>query len=160
MNNDKKMSKKQFWSRIVLYILFGAILPFVFLIFRFHLFSKVSTLSIGGWGIVGIIFVSVFFMKLIKAVKKGLPFSLGSQILEGVCKTILPLIIAALCVFFMKDFTTEIFQFLCVLIVCEMVAIVSNPLPQWAHENKIEEQEGNTKKLLETLGIFKKEEKK
>ena len=87
------MSKKQFWIRLGLYILFGAVFPFVFLIWRFQLFQKVSGLSIGGWGLIGIIFVAIFFLKLMKAVRKGLPFSLGTQVLEGVCKVIFPFLI-------------------------------------------------------------------
>lgn len=154
------MSKKQFWIRLGLYILFGAVIPFAFLIWRFQLFQKVSGLSIGGWGIVGIIFVAIFFLKLMKAVRNGLPFSLGTQILEGVCKIIFPFLIAAICVYLFKDMMDEIFQFLCVVIVCEMFAIPLNPIPQWAHENKIEEQTNGMKTMFQSLGIIEKDDKK
>lgn len=153
------MSRKQFWARLVLYILFGAILPFIFLVWRFELFQKVSGLSVGGWGLIGIIFVAVFLLKLMKAVRKGLPFSLGTQVLEGVCKIIFPFLIAAVCVYVFKDMMDELFQFLCVVIICEMVAIPLNPIPQWAHENKIEEQTNGVKTMFESLGIIEKTKK-
>ena len=155
-----KMSKKQFWMRFSIYVLFGGILPFLFLVWRFNLFSKVSKLSIGGWGLVAIIFIGVFFIKLIKSVKKGLPFSMLSQVLEGTCKVLLPLFIAAFVVYYMQDIMEQVFQFLCILIICETVAVVANPIPRWSHENKILEIEGSTKTLLTSLGLVKSEEKK
>ena len=155
-----KMSKKQFWIRLSFYILIGGILPFLFLVWRFNLFSKVSKLSIGGWGLVAIIFIGVFFIKLIKAVRKGLPFSMLSQVLEGICKILLPLFIAAFIVYYMQDIMDQIFQFLWVLIVCESAAIVINPIPRWSHENKILDIEGSTKTLLTSIGLLKSEEKK
>lgn len=149
------MSKKEFWVRLSIYILFGGALPFAFLIWRFKLFSKVSKLSIGGWGIIAVIFISVFFIKLIKAVRKGLPFSLVSQILEGICKIIIPLLIGAFCCYYLKDIMEEVFQFLWVLIVCESIAIVVNPIPKWAHENKNDSLIENLKAL--GLNLDKKE---
>ena len=155
--NQKKMSKKQFWARLVIYIIFGAVIPFVFLMWRFQLFSKVSSISIGGWGIVAIIFVAVFAIKLMVAIRKGLPFSMLTQVLDGVCKVIIPLIIGAVIVSMMEDLHKQIFQFLMVVIICETVAIVANPLKQWAHENKIEEGNENLKTLLSSLTSVNKD---
>lgn len=155
-----KMSKKQFWIRLSFYILTGGILPFLFLVWRFNLFSKVSKLSVGGWGLVAIIFIGVFFIKLIKSVRKGLPFSMLSQVLEGVCKILLPLFIFAFVIYYMQDAMEQVFQFLCVLIICETIAIVVNPIPRWSHENKILEIEGSTKTLLTSIGLLKPDEKK
>lgn len=143
------MTKKEFWIRLSLYIVIGGFLPFAFLVWRFKLFSKVSKLSIGGWGIIAVIFIAVFFIKLIKAVRKGLPFSLVSQILEGLCKIIIPLLIGAFCCYYLKDIMDEVFQFLWVLIVCESAAIVLNPIPKWTHENKTD----NIIESLKALGL-------
>lgn len=152
------MSKKQFWIRLSIYILFGAVIPFAFLSWRFNLFTKVNKISIGGWGLVAIIFVAGFFIALIKAVRKGLPFSLTTQILEGTCKILLPLLIAALCCYYMQDMMKQVFQFLCVLFVCYMVAIPANPIPTWAHENQKEDFQGYLKSL--GIGSDKKEKTK
>ena len=151
------MSKKQFWARLSLYVVFGAIIPVSFLTWRFKLFEVVqettSKVTIGGWGLIAILFIAFFFIKLMKAIRKGMPFSIGRQILDGFSKTIIPLIVAAVCVYMMKDLMKELFQFLCVVIFCEMVAVCVNPLPQWAHENHIEYHENTMKNFLTTLGI-------
>lgn len=154
------MSKKEFWLRLSLYIIFGGIIPFAFLVWRFNLFGKVSSISIGGWGIVAILFVAIFFIRLFKAVRKGLPYSIWTQILDGIVKIIIPLAVAAVIVYLFKDLTEQIFQFLMVLIVSELIAIPVNPIPRWINDNKIEQDNNNTKRLLETLGIIKNEEKK
>lgn len=147
------MNKKEFWYRFSVYILFGLLIPATFLIWRFKLFEKVSKVSVGGWGIVAVIFVAIFFISMLKAIRKGMPFSITTQIIEGLCKLIIPLIIACTCIYFMQDLMKEMYQFLLVLILSETVAIVVNPIPQWAHENKIEEQENRLKGIINTLGI-------
>lgn len=154
------MSKKTFWFRLGLYVLFGGLIPFLFLTFRFNLFSKVDSLSIGGWGIVAIIFISVFFVKMMKAVKKGLPFSIFTQILNGLCKCIVPLVASIFIVYYMRDCMQEVFQFLVVVLFCQIIAIPVNPLPQWIHDNKINEDTSNMKTILSSLGVIKSEEKK
>jgi hypothetical protein len=147
------MNRKEFWFRFSLYILFGVLIPAVFLTWRFKLFEKVSKVSVGGWGMVAIIFVAVFFISLLKAIRKGMPFSFATQVIEGLCKLIIPLIIACSCVYFMQDLMKETFQFLCILTVSETIAVVVNPIPQWAHENKVEEQENRFRSVLNSLGI-------
>lgn len=154
------MNKKVFWTRTALYITIGGIIPFMFLVWRFDLFKKVSAVSIGGWGLLAVIFISLFFIKLTKSIRDGLTPSLLTQILEGLCKVIIPLIAAAVCVYYFRDMMAQLFQFLCVLIFCESAAIVINPFPQWIRENKKEQQESDTKTLLTALGIIKEEEKK
>lgn len=145
------MSKSEFWTRLAFYILFGAIIPIVFLIVRFNLFTQIDSISIGGWGIVVIIFACVFFIGLMKKIEKGLPFSLMSQIVTGLGKVIIPLVAAAFIVYYMQDCMKEIFQFLLVCTCSELVAIVVNPLPKWAHENKIEQDKATLSSILESL---------
>lgn len=145
------MSKKQFWIRLSLYVLFGGIIPVIFLILRFNLFTKIDSLSVGGWGIVAILFISIFFAKMIKTIVKGLPFSLFIQILNGICKVIIPLIAASFIVYYMQDCMKEIFQFLVVCSISELVAIVINPLPKWSNDNKIDKDKQTIKEILETL---------
>lgn len=154
------MSKKAFWIRLISYIIVGGGIPLVFLIWRFNLFKKVSQLSIGGWGMVAIIFIGVFFIKMMKAIRKGLPFSFGTQILEGMFKVTIPLLIATVIVYVMQNCVEQMFQFFFVLLFCETIAMIINPIPQWAHENKIEEQESSAKRILSSLGIIKDEDNK
>lgn len=142
------MSKKEFWIRLSFYIFFGLIIPGAFLIWRFHLFEKVSSLTIGGWGVVFILFVGIFFIKLMKAIKKGLPFSLFTQCIEGICKVILPLLISLLILYLLQNSIKELMQVLGVFIICEMFAIPLNPLPKWGHINNIKEDESRLKSLF------------
>ena len=97
---------------------------------------------------------------MMKAVKKGLPFSIFTQILNGLCKCIVPLFASIFIVYYMRDCMQEVFQFLVVVLFCQIVAIPVNPLPQWIHDNKINEDTSNMKTILSSLGVIKSEEKK
>ncbi|MBR6515949.1 MAG: hypothetical protein IKT40_03745 [Bacilli bacterium] len=154
------MSKKLFWIRLISYAVIGGGIPLFFLIWRFNLFSKVSKLSIGGWGMVAILFIGIFFIKMMKAIRKGLPFSFGTQILEGMFKVTIPLLIATVIIYVMRNSVEELFQFFFVLLFCETIAMIVNPIPQWAHENKIEEQESSAKRILSSLGFLKTDDNK
>lgn len=149
------MNKKQFWIRFGFYILFGGILPAIFLVFRFNLFQKVSKISIGGWGLVCIIFLALFFSRLVKMVKQGLPFSYLTQILNGIIKVTIPLLTITISIYCMQDFIIQLLQFFIVATVCETIAFCVNPFPQWIHDNKITEQTNNMKTMLTTLGLIK-----
>lgn len=152
-----KISTKAFVSRLVIYIIFGAVIPAGFLCWRFKLFDKVSKVSISGWGLIAIIVVGVFFLKLLKAIKKGLPFSFFSRVIEGICKVTLPLFILTFCSYALQDCMKEVFQFLIVLSISESVAMLVNPLPRWAHENQMIESTKGTRHLLESIGLIKEE---
>ena len=133
------MSKKQFWIRIGIYFLFALLVPIGFLIWRFDLFAQVeSGTKLSGWGTFAAVFVILFFLKLMKSVRKGLPFSYWTQLLDGVISVIIPLIAITVILTFMKNFIEELSQFLIVLTACEVVAVFTNPLKEWAHENNIE----------------------
>lgn len=154
------MNKKLFWIRLISYAVIGGGVPLFFLIWRFNLFSKVSKLSIGGWGMIAILFIGIFFIKMMKAIRKGLPFSFGTQILEGMFKVTIPLLIATVVIYVMRNSVEELFQFFFVLLFCETIAMIVNPIPQWAHENKIEEQESSAKRILSSLGLLKADDNK
>ena len=159
------MSKKMFWVRLLAYVVVGGLLPLTFIAFRFDLFEKVSTLSISGWTLISmltvfIVFSFVFFMKLVKGVRDGLPFSYGTQLLNGLYKVIIPMLMAALILYYLKDSVDKVIQLFVVAIPCEMVAIAINPIRTWAHDNKLDEQGTNLRTVLESAGLIKKEGKK
>lgn len=157
MEQNKK--KKEFWTNFALYVLFGAIIPFMFLVWRFNLFGKASKIQIGGWGLFGIMFLGIFFAKTIKIVRMGMPYSLITQILEGVVKVLIPIGIAMLCAFYLQNAMKQLFQFLCLTFFCECVAIVVNPLPKWLHEHQLDEQKNTFKELLQSLRSAKNDKK-
>lgn len=155
----EQKKKKEFWSKFALYVLFGAILPCMFLTWRFNLFGKASKVQIGGWGLLAILFLGIFFAKTVKIVRMGLPYSLATQVLEGVVKVLIPLFIAIMAAYYLKNAMTQLVQFLCVTFVCEAVAIVVNPLPKWLHEHQLDEQKNTFKELLQSLDLAKKDKK-
>lgn len=153
MNNEKKI----FWIRFSLYVLFGWVIPVGFLIWRFNLFNKIDAISIGGWGIVCILFTAGFFIRLMKQVKKGLPYSLGSQVLEGYMKVVIPLLAATLCIYAVQNLIEQLIQFLIVLVISEAIAIPLNPFPKWIHDNHLEIEENKFKKFTEIFWNSKKD---
>ena len=153
--NDKKAL---FWTRFGIYVLFQIVVPITFLVWRFKLFQKISTVSIGGWGIVVIILVTAFFVSMIKYVKKGLPFSFLTQCLNGIMKTIIPLIAIAFILNWLKGSINELSQFVIVYILCQIIAIPANPFPKWIHDNNLQHEENKTRKFLEKFGIIKPKE--
>ena len=153
----QKMSKGQFTARLITYIIFGIVIPVGFLCWRFKLFEKVSKISISGWGLVAIVVVGVFFIKLLKAIRKGLPFSFFTRVIEGLCKVTVPLLLGTFCVYALQDCMTEVFQFLCVMSISETIAMLFNPLPRWAYENQMIESTKGTRHLLESIGLIKQE---
>ena len=153
------MKKAKLLINFSIYCLFGGILPFLFLAWRFELFKKVSKISIGGWGLVAVIFAFVFVTVTVNKIKDGMPYSYTKQVIDGISKVVLQLFLGAFCIYYMKDLMEELFQFFCILILCETVAVLVNPIPQWQHENNIERQESSVKKFLQTFGVIEKEEK-
>lgn len=154
--NDKKL----FWARFGIYVLFGLIAPVLFLIWRFELFQKISSVSVGGWGVVAIVIIFVFFVKMLKYIKKGLPYSFFTQCINGIVKVIVPLFVALLIIYCMRNCMEQLIQFLVVLIVCEFVAVPANPFPKWIHDNHLEQEENKYRKVFEDLGVVKPKENK
>ena len=67
-----------------------------FLIWRFNLFTQTSKLNIGGWGIVVIIFTTVFVSRLAKQAAEAMDSELFRQILKSICKVLMPLLAATI----------------------------------------------------------------
>ena len=123
----------------------------LFLIWRFNLFSTTSGLNIGGWGMVVIIFTTIFLSKLAKQASQAVESELVKQILDAVRKVFLPLLAVTLCVYAVGDFWKELIYFFIVLTVFEPIAYVLNPLPEFLAEK---EKEGRKNNLITILEIF------
>ena len=140
--NEKLKAKKVFIARTILFCIFGCVLPFVFIAWRFEIFSNGgSHISLTGWGIIGIMIVFFFVLYCLKILKNSIPFSMTYQILSGTIKVILPLILLLLLVNALDDSITQFKQALFVVIGCESVAIVVNPFPKYMHDKGIEKAE-------------------
>ena len=139
--------KKIFVIRLILFTIFACLLPFVFIAYRYNLFKKVSELSLSGWGLVAIIIVFLFSAYIYKMIKKGLPYSMFTQCLTGVCKIIVPLVCLYLGIEALKNSIDLFSQALLFCIICELIAIPLNPFPKWVEETK-------DKKIDSVLGKF------
>lgn len=91
--------------------------------------------------IIGVVIVMIkYYVSGMKA-----KYSLFKQVLEGLCKVILPLgIVLALAILFkvkseyMLANVDKFIESMIVVIVCELGAVIVNPLPKWAFENNVE----------------------
>ena len=150
-----KKEKSIFWIRFSIYTIFAIVIPVLFLIWKFKLFQKISSISVGGWGVIAILIVAISFISMLRYIKKGMTFSFITQCINGIVKIIIPLVAILLVINAMKESVNELIQFLVVYISCQVVAIPVNPFPKWIHDNKLEEEENKFRKIAESIGIVK-----
>jgi len=127
--------KKIFITRFVLFTLFACVLPFVFIAYRYSIFTKADRMSLSGWGLVAVLIIFFFMRYLLHQIKKGLPYSMFTQCLTGLMKVTLPLVILWLIAYALRNSIDVFLQSLIVAIVCETIAIPLNPMPKWVEEN-------------------------
>ena len=126
--------------RLVLFLLFSTVAPITYLIVRFHLFQTTTKLQVGLAGIVVIGIMIGIISVLIKFYLEGMKtkYSLTKQILQGIIKLILPLTLLLVSLIWLGDNIDMIKEALYIIIPCELVAIIINPLPKWCFDNNIE----------------------
>lgn len=150
-NNEKRV----FIARVILFTLFGCVLPFTFIAWRYQIFRG-TQIALTGWGFIAILIVFFFVMYCLKVLQNSIPFSMTYQILNGFIKVILPLILV-LCVVNALQDSIQIFkQALMVTIICEAIAIIVNPFPKFMHDRGIERVEN----LMDIFFKKKKESEK
>jgi len=139
--------KKQFWIKMIMFLLFSLILPCIYLTIRFNLFAQTTTIKITLWAIILIAIIITTCVVMLKYWLAGMKakYSLLKQIVMGLIKVILPLTIILLGAIYFRGridviaVNIKVFiEALIVIICCEAVAIVVNPLPKWAFENNVE----------------------
>lgn len=130
-----------FWIRFFAWCLFAAVLPFLFIAWRYGIFSKASAIKLSGWGFIAIIIVIVFIITLISYLYKGMKPGLAKQCVTGFVKIILPLTILLLLVVSIEDSIKLFKQALCCVILCEIIGIPLNPLPDWLEKRKKEQHD-------------------
>ena len=110
------------------------------MIVRFHLFQTTTKLQVGLAGIVVIGIMMAVISVLIKFYLDGMKckYSLFKQILQGIIKLILPLTLLLVILVWLGDNVNIIKESLYIIIPCELVAIIVNPLPKWCFENNVE----------------------
>lgn len=132
----KSHPKSIFWTRLVLFLIFGLILPIAFIIWRFDLFRAISNIRIGGWGIIVVIFVGIFAIGVVKYIKLalGAKYTLFGQCLSGLIKVVLPLMLLYALLKSIQSSLEYALQTVGCVILCEIIAIPVNPLPKWAYD--------------------------
>ena len=107
---------------------------------RFHLFQTTTKLQVGIAGIAVIGIMIGVISVLIKFYLDGMKckYSLLKQILQGIIKLILPLTLLLVSLIWLGDNVNMIKEALYIIIPCEFIAIIVNPLPKWCFDNNIE----------------------
>ena len=155
--------RSTFWIRLVLWTLCACVLPFLFIAWRFELFKKVSKLQLGGWGVVAILLVAIFVLAVLKYVRLalGAKYSLTGQILKGVCKIIVPLLVLIGILICVRDSVWTTIKVLGVVTFLEFVAIPLNPLPKWVYDMQKDVKDEEKKETVDYFidSFFKRKKK-
>lgn len=146
------MSEKlKFTIRLVSWLLVALAAPIIFMIVRFEMFQTVTKVSIGGWGLVLIIFVAVFLLYILKTIEDGFMDGIVKQTFKGIRKITVPLVIVIIALNWLDNCLDELLEFLIFITICETVAIPINPLPEWMRKNNIEFTAFNIKEIINIL---------
>ena len=131
---------KKFVIQLCLFCLFSIVIPITYLTIRFNLLQVHSQLQIGLWGIIVIGILVGGLSVLVKFYLDGMKtkYSLLKQILQGIIKLILPLLLVLVILVFLKDNIILVIEALVIIIPCELVAIVVNPFPKWCYDNNVD----------------------
>lgn len=150
--------KTVFTIRFILWSLFAAILPFIFIAWRYGIFTSSSAIKLSGWGIIAIIIVTLFIITLLKYLYKGMKFSIWKQIITGFVSIILPLTIVLLLVTEIENHIGLVKQALVCVMICEIVGIPLNPFPEWLERRRIEQGKDKAETMSEVFWdtFFKK----
>lgn len=148
-NESKGMTERQrFWLMFAVWSAFSCIAPVAFIVWRYDLFTKVSRIQFGGWGLVAIVIMAVFAYTVLKYVRQGMAkWSMTKQVITGIMKVIVPLLALFFAVKAIQDSIDAFLQALGVVIACEAIAIPLNPLPKWAYERS----RGATEDAIEVI---------
>jgi hypothetical protein len=140
--DEAKKKRNIFIFRMIAFTLFACIIPFVFIAWRYDIFRTSNDInpkvSLTGWGFLGLIIVFFFIKYCLNVLKRAIPFSMTYQIVNGVIKIIMPLLLLLFVVDALENNITLFKHSLIVTIICEGVAIPINPLPKYMHDKGIE----------------------
>ena len=142
-----------FLARFIAWVLFAGGLPFAFIAWRFKIFGKISTVQISGWGIIGIVILAIVIITILKYIKLAFSrrYSFWGQCLAGFCKVIIPLCALLVIIDSIKQNIDLFFQVMCIVTVCEAIAVPLNPLPKWAWEMQKDIAESERKEYADYL---------
>lgn len=155
-----KNKKVIFITRLILTLVFMILIPFTYMTVRFNLFQATTKIQFGFWGLILIAVMALTIGVLIKFYLDGMKtkYSYLKQVLSGAIKVVIPLLVAIFVLRWIGTNIDYVIELLLVLVSCESVAILLNPLPKWAFDNNIDGIGEITDKLLARREIKKNEE--
>ena len=139
------MQKKELITRLILFLMFSLIAPITYISIRCKLFSTKTTISV--WFIIVLGVVLAIVSLIIKYYLDGMKtkYSIFKQILEGFIKVILPITFVLISVVWFKSKMEWIvsnvnlmIEILSIILGCEVIAVIVNPLPKWAFDNNVD----------------------
>ena len=125
--------KKLFLTRLIAFICL-LLVPPVYMIFRYNLFQKVSTISVGGWGILAICLVAIAIFIFLRYLIKGKTYAYWKQILKAILYVLVPCFTFYMILYISKEYMERLMELLIIVMVSYFVAMVVNPLPQYTYE--------------------------
>lgn len=125
--------KKLFIIRLVIFIAL-LLVPPIYLVFRYDLFTKVSKLTFGGWGIMAIILLAIGIFLFLRYLVKGKQYSYWKQVLKAVLYVVVPCFAIYLIIYLSKEYLERLLELIIVFMASYFSALVVNPLPQYTYE--------------------------
>ena len=149
MEEEKKMSTKEFWIRFGIWISFALLIPVAFIFVAFGIFKEGDTgTKLSGWGVIGVIFACTMVTIVISDAKKGLTYgNMVRQCIDGY-SVLVWLIGFIFLIDKIKNNAQQFEHFLIVVLISEAIAVPINPLRKWAEEHNIERGENFWKRTI------------
>lgn len=139
----KKLTERQvFWLRFTAWAIFALVLPAVFIIWRFDLFTKVTYTQYSAWTILLVIFIAAFAISCLRYATKALVgWSMAKQCMEGILRIVIPLACLCYIVYVLNrkliasgEDLGNLLQALGVVTGSEAIAIPFNPWPEYLYK--------------------------
>ena len=127
----KKHPKTWFAIRLVLFVLIGIVGPLVIIYSQYQMFSPrvPDSIKIHGWGIVALLILASGMYYVISSLAKAFSNYFIRQIMAGLGKIIIPMVLAYLIVNTIAANVDKIKIILLGSLICEIIAVPLNPIP-------------------------------
>ena len=136
----ERKEKVTLWTRALIYFLL-LIVPPIYLMVRYHLFTEVSKLSLGGWGILCVALIVFGLCAFLKSVVSGV-YAYWKQVVKGVIYILLPFACVYFIVWLSQEHIRALMEFLIISMFSYFFAYIINPYPQW-NLKKVDERNAN-----------------
>lgn len=121
--------------RAIAFIFFSAIAPILIINYKFKLFSATDK-KFTGWGLIVILIVFLATNYILKMLVDIINSPYAKQLVSGIRKVLLPLLILILIVGSIDKYSKEVMYVLRGITISELIAILVNPFPYLARKSK------------------------